>query len=478
MTVIFISYRRDDSRGDTGRLYDRLSEHFGKKQVFRDIDAISPGEQFPEVLDHTLQTCDVLLAIIGPKWLTARKGKQRRLDNPDDFVRLEIATALERGIPVIPVLVGNASMPRSQALPETLAPLGSYQAVVLHELHFQRDVDTLIDRIQASAGTGETRRTIARTINRERPWSYRDPDWFSDTAEHICPPLQIEWPPKVVPRVRGDGPAALSKDLETLIDQMLQRLWQAKGVIIPGIAMSQTPADSDEYVIRVSGVLTSQGKLSLSGRSEQQTKMLEIPVRDLENAIYESLPSIIGHQEIANLVAVSMPEALEEIIQTGSGLSDLVLVSRALLRDSVSLVPFKTILGTFLHLHRAKNPLVEVVEEIRCLDEIRPLLPGNDGECSFVALSSEIERQVRSSLDFSSSQPVLAIDPEQIQNIWASVAAEFETLTTDAIAILVSNNSIRPFVRNILKLQYPNLQVLSRKELLPNLSSRIIGTVS
>lgn len=478
MPIIFISYRRDDSRGDTGRLYDRLAEHFGKKQVFRDIDTISPGEQFPVVLEQTLQTCDLLLAVIGPKWLTARKGKQRRLDNPDDFVRLEIATALKRDIPVIPVLVGGAAMPRAQSLPENLTPLASYQAVVLHEIHFQQDTDTLIKKIDSVVGTRGARYLVPRVANLDRPWTYRDPDWFAETVGAIYPPLLIEWPPKVVPRIRGTGDGALAEDLEKWVDEMLQRLWRAKGVIIPGICMSQTSMNDNKYVVRISGVLTSQGKLSLSNRSQQQFGTLKDPLQELETAIYENLPAIIGHEEISHLVVVSMPDALEELNQTGGRLSDFVLVCRVLLRDGVSLVPIKAILNTYLRLHRAKNTLVQIVEEIRCLDEIRPLLPGNNQYHSFVTLSSEIEREVSRSLDYSANQPVLAMDPEQIQNIFSATATEFENLTTDVVAMLVSNNSIRPFVRKILSLQYPNLQVLSQKELLPNLSSRVVGMVS
>src|SRR5258705_2054991 len=169
MPIIFLSYRREDSRGDTGRLYDRLAEHFGKKRIFRDVEAIAPGERFPEVLDRTLKKCDVFLAVIGPKWLSLRKGKKRRLENPDDPVRWEIATALNRGIPIVPVLVEKKTrMPEAHDLPPELAPLASYQAAALQDLHFHDDVDLLIKRIEAVAGSKTTPRLIPRNIDPTR----------------------------------------------------------------------------------------------------------------------------------------------------------------------------------------------------------------------------------------------------------------------------------------------------------------------
>jgi len=106
MSRIFISYRRDDSGGWAGRLYDRISQHFGRDHVFMDIDTIEPGLDFVEVIEQAVGSCDALLALIGRQWLTLTDDDgQRRLDNPEDFVRLEIAAALVRNIRVIPVLV-------------------------------------------------------------------------------------------------------------------------------------------------------------------------------------------------------------------------------------------------------------------------------------------------------------------------------------------------------------------------------------
>ena len=122
MSGIFISYRREDSAGGTGRLSEHLKERFGADSIFMDIDTIEPGVDFTEALKKAVNSCDVLLAIIGPKWATATNASgTRRLEDPADWVRTEIATVLTRKIRVIPVLVGGAS-PQSSSFPMILMP--------------------------------------------------------------------------------------------------------------------------------------------------------------------------------------------------------------------------------------------------------------------------------------------------------------------------------------------------------------------
>jgi len=113
LRAIFISYRRDDSEGQAGRLYDDLIRQFGEGSVFMDVAGIEPGLDFRKVIDKNVSSCGVLLALIGPGWVDAKdETGRRRLDNPLDFVRLETAAALKRDIPVVPVLVAKARMPR------------------------------------------------------------------------------------------------------------------------------------------------------------------------------------------------------------------------------------------------------------------------------------------------------------------------------------------------------------------------------
>lgn len=149
MSGIFISYRRDDSAAYAGRLYDRLANHFGHNRIFMDIEHIEPGEDFTEVIQKQLAAVDVAIVLIGKQWLDIKDSTgQRRLDDPDDFVRLEIAAILERKIRAIPVLVGGAVMPKKTQLPDPLAPLIHRLALEVSDLRFRSDVETLIGTLE------------------------------------------------------------------------------------------------------------------------------------------------------------------------------------------------------------------------------------------------------------------------------------------------------------------------------------------
>jgi TIR domain len=146
---VFISYRRQESSGLAGRLYDRLAARFGDSQVFMDVDTIALGVDFAEVIAQAVSTCEVLLAVIGPRWLAAvDEDGRRRLDDPDDLVRLEIAAALERDIRVIPILVEGAVMPRRQQLPEALVRLARRNALSVRHESFRADADRLLAAVE------------------------------------------------------------------------------------------------------------------------------------------------------------------------------------------------------------------------------------------------------------------------------------------------------------------------------------------
>jgi formylglycine-generating enzyme required for sulfatase activity len=147
---LFISYRRDDTQDITGRLYDRLAAHFGKASIFMDVDSIQLGADFRQILTDAVAACDVALVIIGRQWLTiADAGGARRLENPSDFVRIEVEAALARNIPVVPILTQGAPMPHERDLPKTLAQLAYRHGMdVRSDQHFTDDVEQLIRRLQ------------------------------------------------------------------------------------------------------------------------------------------------------------------------------------------------------------------------------------------------------------------------------------------------------------------------------------------
>ena len=148
MPGIFISYRREDTAGHAGRIFDRLREKFGRDKVFMDVAGIEPGVDFVEAIDRAVGSCDVLLVIIGKKWLTcADASGNRRLDDPKDFIRLETATALRRDIRVIPVLVQDAAMPGEGDLPDDLKKLARRQATEIGDTHWDSDTEQLIQTL-------------------------------------------------------------------------------------------------------------------------------------------------------------------------------------------------------------------------------------------------------------------------------------------------------------------------------------------
>jgi len=149
MREIFISYRRDDAEGQAGRLFSDLTQHFGDDAVFMDVAAIEPGRDFRQAIEEQVASCGVLLAIIGKSWLTAKaESGARRLDDPMDFVRLETASALKRDIPVVPVLVQAARMPRVEDLPEDLKELAFRNGVELTHSRWDSDVQVLVKALR------------------------------------------------------------------------------------------------------------------------------------------------------------------------------------------------------------------------------------------------------------------------------------------------------------------------------------------
>jgi TIR domain-containing protein/WD40 domain-containing protein len=148
---LFISYRREDSAGQAGRLYDRVAERYSRDAVFMDVARIEPGADFAETIANAVGLCNVMLAVIGRGWLGRERSGRRRIEDPDDFVRLEIVAGLNRKIPVVPVLVDGAPMPASESLPPELAELTRTPAVELQEKSWDEDVRRLIAMLEQVA---------------------------------------------------------------------------------------------------------------------------------------------------------------------------------------------------------------------------------------------------------------------------------------------------------------------------------------
>ena len=167
---IFISYRRDDAAYPAGWLFDRLAERFGKEQIFKDVDSIELGEDFVAEIGEAVGSTDVLLAVIGEKWLTvADEHGSRRLDDPEDFVRIEIEAALRRKVRVIPILVEGASMPREEQLPPSLTALARRQALELSPVRFSSDTSKLLTVLERALAEARAAEELERTRKAPQP---------------------------------------------------------------------------------------------------------------------------------------------------------------------------------------------------------------------------------------------------------------------------------------------------------------------
>lgn len=167
MARIFISYRRSDSAGFAGRLHDKLLKFYDKSQIFLDVEALEAGADFESVIIGELDACEVFIAVIGPRWVDVEDGAgDRRLNNPGDYVRREVAGALQRDKTVVPVLVNRAEMPKRRELPKDMRGLCRFNAVELSHGGFDDDVERLVESI--GGGRGDVRLYLPRG------WSYAD----------------------------------------------------------------------------------------------------------------------------------------------------------------------------------------------------------------------------------------------------------------------------------------------------------------
>ena len=146
---LFINYRRDDAEAYAGWLYEVLANNFGKDQIFRDVDSIEAGIDFEQEIEDRVANSRVMITIIGPNWIGSKdENCSTRLDNPCDWVRREIEVALDCGVRIIPVLVGEARLPAKEELPLSLKQLATKQAVRVSHENFRRDAETLLTELK------------------------------------------------------------------------------------------------------------------------------------------------------------------------------------------------------------------------------------------------------------------------------------------------------------------------------------------
>ena len=269
MSKIFISYRREDTAGYAISLHDRLAARFGAEQVFMDIDNIDFGDDFVDVIKEKISACDVLLVLIGRNWLTSKDASgRRRLDSPDDFVRLEVAAALERKIRVIPVLFAGAVPPMRDDLPADMAPLSRRNAITISDAAFHQDVVRLLDSIATVitppatnpvSVRPETEQRAEGIVSRRGAASTRGRDTSVAEAAGRAVTMRKDLPGNVVERAGTRGAAQTSETSPATVRQVAARVAEAKAIQRTGIQVycekpwSGMGADPECYITLATG---------------------------------------------------------------------------------------------------------------------------------------------------------------------------------------------------------------------------------
>jgi hypothetical protein len=214
---IFLSYRREDSAAAAGRLGDRLTLEF-EGAVFMDVDGIPLGTDFVKRLRAEVAGCDILLAVIGPRWLNVADGDGRpRLDNPNDFVRVEIATALQRDIPVIPILLDGTKIPRPDQLPSDLQDLPFRNGLDVRQGSFHSDVGRLIRELK---GTGSA---IVQPLAEQG---------YPDEAPKVIPLSRYDWAVSEEPEQRSSATQIVETAEARVTNSFLRRTILALAYLI------------------------------------------------------------------------------------------------------------------------------------------------------------------------------------------------------------------------------------------------------
>ena len=253
--TIFVNYRREDSIGTAGRLYDRLEQAFGRKNLFVDV----VGADLKARLNTQIAVCQAFVAVISPNWLGAKdETGQRLLHNPDDFIAVEIAAALNRKIHVVPVLVDGAHRPRASELPESLKPLARRQAVEVDQNYFDEDVETLIETVRealkgGSVGQRSRRRAAMAWVAAAAGLlliGWTGLHWIGNSV----------WPPRAETREAGNAKAQAQADAKRKSEEAGQQ------------RLATVAADAEAKRKREEAEQQRQATLSVAADAEAEAK--------------------------------------------------------------------------------------------------------------------------------------------------------------------------------------------------------------
>jgi formylglycine-generating enzyme required for sulfatase activity len=240
---IFISYRRDDSAGHAGRVHDRLAQEFGPNLLFMDVDSIPLGSDFIKVLREEVAKCDALLAVIGQHWLDARDTEgNRRLDGENDFVRIEIATALQRDIPIIPILLDGAKIPKPEELPPDLQGLTARNGLDVRHSSFHIDMDRLIGGLKAQSVTAHALSEVKAKPPEDTTSNWRrTPALLAGVTAIACAGAATLWF-AMTPRPHLPSTTAASNQQQTVTTQPVQKVPAPATLSNPAPVSAPVPA--------------------------------------------------------------------------------------------------------------------------------------------------------------------------------------------------------------------------------------------
>lgn len=246
MGGIFVSYRRSDSQGEAGRLFDDLAAVFGEQSVFMDVAAIEAGRDFRKAIEKGVTSCGALLVVMGPEWVTAKNEEgARRLDDPADFVRIETAAALKRDIPVIPVLVRGARMPLAEQLPEDLRDLAYRNCVELTHARWKSDVHVLVEALHRVLGeTGQARAAKATASAESVASSQEAPGASHPPASYA----QID--PAVLQRVRAELALYIGQIAEIVVRRAASRCSSVEDLYLKVAEEIDSPSEREKFLFQ------------------------------------------------------------------------------------------------------------------------------------------------------------------------------------------------------------------------------------
>lgn len=325
--MFFISYRRDDSAGHVGRLYDALCARFGRQRLFFDIDHIAPGQDFVQVLDSSLNRSSVLLVVIGKRWAGSGRVGARRIDQPDDFVRLEVAAGLRRpDLRVIPVLIQGMKMPGAASLPDDLKDLSRRNATEISDLRWKEDVARLCASLETGGGAsvpaGEALRRLATSVR----FPGKLPSWAKPAglgaAALLAAGIGVA---AFTSRGHGDGvtTAEAPGSSEVPLGDALKlpsRVDQGVKVVLPAARKWRADAQLTdiEATLPPAGAHAGEYVLNFSFRSPADGAGLKVTTGSPEGLRYDKLPAI-ARASIRPLSDsfMSLPDALAAAREAG-----------------------------------------------------------------------------------------------------------------------------------------------------------------